>query len=271
MEAEPSYWRAALFLPSNLVALSIAVLAAYLSGQWMAGVAVAVLELLYLTTLSRSQPFRRAVKAGRRKGRESGAESLSALFSELAPSQKAHHQGLKSLRDKILENYRKLPGGQLLVASSEPQLDELLNSFIRLVAALNSYRVYLNAPNRKGVEAELRSLETEVAKEENARIREVKQKRVEILAKRLQRFRQAEESREIISHQLAGIEDLLRLTHEQSIAIRDPDSVSRQLETLTIEAQATQESVREMEKFMNFTEEMGTVRQPAPLRVGTSP
>ena len=58
-----------------------------------------------------------------------------------------------------------------------------------------------------------------------------------------------------MSHQLASIEDLLKLTHEQSIAIRDPESLTRQLDALAAEAQSTEESVREMERFMEFTEE----------------
>jgi hypothetical protein len=55
-----------------------------------------------------------------------------------------------------------------------------------------------------------------------------KERRAEILRKRVLRFTQAAESREVVSHQLASIEDMLRLTHEQSIAIRDPEVVGRQ-------------------------------------------
>jgi hypothetical protein len=251
------------------VALAIAMGAAFLSRQGFVGAIVLGLEVLYLVLVSTAGPFRRAVRA--RSSRDAvRSTSLDATLAELAPSQREHYLGLKALKERILANYRKLPGGELLVASSESQLHELLASFVRLVAALNSYRAYLNAANRKEVEEELRSLEAEIGREQNERIRDVKQRRVEILGKRLQRFRQAEESREIISHQLAGIEDLLRLTHEQSIAIRDPDLMSRQLETLSVEAQATQESVREMEKFMDFADEFSSLRSN-PVRVGTSP
>jgi hypothetical protein len=253
--------------PLNLVALAIALIAAYMSREWIIGAAVVLLEVVYLGLVSMSGPFRRAVRA-RSSSDRGHAASLEAMLTELAPSQREHYVGLQALKDRILDNYRKLPGGQVLVAASESQLQELLVSFVRLLSALNSYRTYLNAANRKGVEDELRLLEGEIGPEANGRIRDVKQKRAEILSKRLQRFRQAEESREVISHQLAGIEDLLRLTHDQSIAIRDPDSVSRQLETLTIEAQATQESVREMEKFMDFTDEF---RLRSPARVSSSP
>jgi len=100
--------------------------------------------------------------------------------------------------------------------------------------------------------------------ETNTRIKDVKEKRLEILRRRLARFEQAGESREVVSHQLASIEDLMRLTHEQSIAIRDPESVSRQLDVLSAGASATDETVREMERFMEFSEETS-----APLPHGT--
>jgi hypothetical protein len=145
----------------------------------------------------------------------------------------------------------------VLAASSEQRLDALLTSFLRLVTTLNHYREFLNATDRKAVKRELEELEAEVAGDTRERLREVKLKRVEILRKRLERFAQAQESREVVSHQLAGIEDLLKLTHEQSISLRDPDSVGRQLEALTAEVVSTEESVRELERFMDFEEATG--------------
>ena len=152
-----------------------------------------------------------------------------------------------------------------MVASSERRLEALLTSFLRLVATLNSYRKYLNATDRKAIEEELALLEADAASEKNERLKEVKSRRVEILKKRVARFVQAEESRELVSHQLASIEDVLRLTHEQSIAIRDPEVVSRQLEALTAEVNATEETVKEMEQFMQITEELSsTASLPLP-------
>ncbi len=142
-----------------------------------------------------------------------------------------------------------------MAASSEQRVDALLTAFLRLLSTLNSYRKYLGATDRKAIESELLKLQDETEAEQNPRLREVKSKRVEILQKRVQRFAQAEESREVVSHQLAGIEDLLRLTHEQSIAIRDPASITRQLDALGAEVQETEETVREMEQFMELTEE----------------
>jgi hypothetical protein len=182
---------------------------------------------------------------------------MDALLGELAPSQREHYQTLVGLKEKILENYRRLPAGKSLASDSEPRLDALLTSFLRLVSALNHHRTYLNSTDREQLEKELRELEAEVAQEANPRLKDVKEKRLEILRKRVARFQQAGESREVVSHQLAGIEDLMRLTHEQSITIRDPETVNRQLDVVSAEVEATDETVREMERFMDFQEEVG--------------
>lgn len=256
MASSLKYVKAAFLLPANLVILPTAAIASLAAGQPL-GVAIALaVEAAYLAILSSAPPFQRVVRA--RQGRsEDDEREIATLLADMAPSQLEHYQVLRRLRDRILENYRKLPGGRVLAATSEQRLDSLLTSFVRLLATLNNYRKYLNAGDRKAVERELEELTAEIEGETNPRIREVKQKRVEILGKRVQRFHQAEESREVVSHQLAGIEDVLRLTHEQSIAIRDPEVVTRQLEALTTEAQYTEETVREMERLMEPTDAGG--------------
>lgn len=248
------YVRAAFLAPANLIALAAASVGS-LAGHDPVPATIALgLEALYLGTLSWLPQFRRAVRA-RPTGQEAAAE-VDQMLQELAPSQREHYHVLRELRDKIEENYRKLPSGTMVAASSERSVDALLTAFLRLVLTLNHYRKFLNVTDRHVVETELVELKAELDGETHPRLREVKEKRLEILNKRLQRFEQAAESREIISHQLAGIEDLLRLTHEQSIAIRDPQSVSRQLDVLSAEVEASEETVREMERFLEFDEEL---------------
>jgi len=252
---QPNYLKVAFLMPANLVALGAAAVATALSGQLAVALAALGVESVYLGVLSSAAVFRRAVRANF-SGLGGGADrDLEGMVNELSPSQKEHYLALRELRDKILANHQRLPGGRVLAASSEQRVDALLTSFVKLVGTLNHYRKYLSAADRKGVERDLKELEGEVAAEANPRLKEVKQKRLEILGKRLERFVQAEESRELVSHQLASIEDLLKLTHEQSIAIRDPESLTRQLDALAAEAQSTEESVREMERFMELTEE----------------
>lgn len=261
MAKSPNYIKAAFLMPANLVGLGTAAASAAMTGEPLPALVALGLEGLYLGVVSSMKRFQRAVRAQTPDDPEAARKAVDALQSDLAPSQREHYQQLLGLKEKILANYRKLPGGKVLEADSEPRLDALLTSFLRLISTLNQYRAYLNSSDREHLEREVRELEEDVAREANARLKDVKQNRVDILRKRLARFEQAGESREVVSHQLAGIEDLMRLTHEQSIAIRDPESVNRQLVVLSAEAEATEESVRQMEQFLEFSEE---TRGPLP-------
>ena len=143
----------------------------------------------------------------------------------------------------------------MLAASSEPQLAALLTAFLRLLSTLNDHRRYLGIADRDALRRELRLLESELGGQDNPRLREVQEKRADILRRRLERFSQAEESRAVVSHQLASIEDLVKLTHEQSISIRDPSAVTGMLDALAAEVSATEKTVRELEQFLDVTEE----------------
>jgi hypothetical protein len=253
--------KAALLMPANFFALTAGAAASVSMQDWVPLLAAAGASLSYSVVLSWLPSFRRAV----RKNLEAQVwsdvasdEERQTLLTELAPSQREHYAVLAELRGHILDRYRKLPGGSVLAASSERRLEALLTSFLRLVATLNSYRKFLSVTNRKAIEEEQYSLEKELFSETNERLKDVKSRRVEILKKRVARYVQAEESREMVSHQLASIEDLLRLTHEQSIAIRDPEMVTRQLEALSAEVSATEETVKDLESFMQVTEAFGS-------------
>jgi hypothetical protein len=235
--------------PANLMWLGAAGAHSVMSGEPMTALVAAGLEGVYLIG-SGIAATRQPTKV---ISRDSEAERrLEALMADLSPSQRQQAETLRDLKGHILANYRKLPGGKLVAASSEARLDALLTSFVRLLGSLNNYRSHLSNAPRKTVEAELKELREGMQGTANPRLNEVKAKRVEILEKRLARFQLAEESREVVSHQLAAIEDLLRLTLEQSISIRDPSSAALQLEALSAGVESSEETVREMERIMEI-------------------
>ena len=244
--------RAAFLAPANLIGLATAGGAALLTGQSLPALVALGAEGVYLAAVGLIPPLRRAVGS---RAAAPEDEEADRLLSELAESQREHYFVLRDLHDSILENYRKRPGGGVLAASSEPQLAALLTAFLRLLSTLNDHRRYLGIADRDALRRELRLLESELGGQDNPRLREVQEKRADILRRRLERFSQAEESRAVVSHQLASIEDLVKLTHEQSISIRDPSAVTGMLDALAAEVSATEKTVRELEQFLDVTEE----------------
>jgi len=224
-----------------------------------AAAGIAVLALL----LSRDRDFRRRVDARRaRQEALARARRNEAMLAELAPAQREHFLGMQMLGGRILDNFARLEGGgaTALVRQSRARIDALLQTFLRLSITLNDHRRYLSGTDRDALEAELRGLEADLARGGGGEaLREIKERRVAILRKRLERFENAKESREVIAHQLASIEDLLRLLHEQSITLRDPAAITLQLDAIAIELEEAENTVRELDRLLAFDLELRSI------------
>lgn len=263
------YFRAALLHPWNLIMLGAGAAASVGLGSEVPAMLAAGLELAYLGVIPANARFRKAVDARlARRDRRLESSRLDAELSSLAPNQREHFQALRQVADRIEQNYARLEGthGSLLMEQTRVKIQALLRSFLKLLTSLNDYRRYLSATDRKVIEQDLKDLEVDLAATESEAVREVKKRRVDILRMRLSRFEKAEESRELISHQLASIEDMLRLVLEQSITIRDPDAIGRQIDALSIQVEETESTVREMEQFLELASGADVV-PPVPQRV----
>lgn len=253
------YLKAAALHPVSVTGLAVGAGLFVLGGGVAPLLIAGGLELAWLGTMAGDARFRRAVDA-RVEGRLRREEQrrVENLLAELAPNQREHYLSLRALADRIEANYRRLPGNGPQVVESRAKVDALLHAFLRLLVTWNDHRRYLGATDRAAIERDLGQLREGLAGGAEA-VREIKRKRVEILEKRLERFRSAEEGREAIAHQLASIEDVLRLVHEGSITLRDPAAITRQLDALTVEVEATEATVRELDRFHGLVEEAGVL------------
>jgi hypothetical protein len=255
-DLQPRYARAALLNAFNLLALAGAAVMGTATHDPLPVLLALGAELVYLGTVPGLPIFKRGVERKLAKQRSEEASKLAdQMLAELSPNQREHYFVLKELKERILANYRRLGSSGLMLMSSEQRIDQLLSSFLRLLSTLNAYRKYLGGQSRAEAERELNELVSDLQRDPGPeKVREVREKRAEILRKRLGRFDQAAEHRELMSHQLASIEDILKLLHEQSIGMRDPEVVSRQLETVTAEVESTESTVRELQDFLSFDE-----------------
>lgn len=260
-----TYWKAAVLHPWNLVMLGATAVAAIALGSEVPLLFGAGLELFYLGVIPANGRFRKAIDARLHKVRRlSEGKRQELMIEELAANQRDHYLSLRQLADRIRQNYRRHEEthGALLLEQSQTKIESLLAAFLKLLVTLNDYRRYLNATDRRMIERDLAELEGDLQSPGGSEaVREIKRKRIDILHKRLERFSKAEESREVISHQLASIEDVLRLVHEQSITIRDPQAITQQLDALTVEVEETESTVRDMERFLALTAEAAAIPQ----------
>ncbi|HCF58276.1 MAG TPA: hypothetical protein DFS52_09830, partial [Myxococcales bacterium] len=144
MADSDGYVKTAFLSQYNLIALGGAVLFSAVSMDPLALLVAAGAELVYLGVVPSLPGFKRMVRRRRAlERRASEQQTVDRMLEELSPNQRDYYHALRDLRDKTLENYRRLPGGALLAESSTERIDALLVSFVRLLSTLNNYRHYL--------------------------------------------------------------------------------------------------------------------------------
>lgn len=251
-----SYAREALLHPWNLVFLLVAMVTVLLAGMVDSTLPqvflmfAAALELLYLGTMPRNERFQRAVRS--RKARaQHRPPSQQDLVRQLTKVSQRRYVKFRNLEKNIRDNYKRMPyTSQGILDAHLKKIDDLLNSYLNLLLKMERYDRFTQQSTEREVVGNIESLRAEI-ESEPPRIRAIKEKRLDILRKRLDRFKKAHENLAVIQAQLDTIEDVTKYIHEQSFTMRNPDEVTFQLDTLIAEVEETQATVTEMDDLIS--------------------
>lgn len=231
--------------PVNLGFLILALVAALLTGGVTANVLLvfaAAAELLYLGTLPRNERFKRAVRA--RKIEEHRKQPRDReVFRTLAKDDQKRYVRFRNMEKAIKDNYSKLPyTSQGLLKAHLGKLDGLLDAHLNLLQLKERYVQFARRTGENDIVDAIAALRHEM-QGDPPRVKAIKQRRLAILEKRLDRFKKAGENLAIIEAQLETIEDVTRYVYEQSLTMQNPEEVSFQLDTLISEVEETQHSM----------------------------
>lgn len=250
MPDEPiNFYKEAFMSPWNLVFLITALVAALIAGGATANVLLlfaAAAELIYLGTVPRNDRFRRAVRA-RRIEELRKRPSDRDVFRTLSREDQKRYVRFRNMEKAIKDNYAKLPySSQGLLDAHLKKLDGLLDSYLNLLQIKDRYVRFTHRAGEAEVVRAIDQLRQEM-ENDPPRVRAIKQRRLTILEKRLDRFKKASENLAIIEAQIETIEDVARYVYEQSLTMQNPEEVSFQLDTLISEVEETQASVEALE------------------------
>ena len=212
------------------------------------------LELIYLTTIPNNSRFQRLVRSWRFEDEKRQREkSLSAMFYELPPEMRARFANLDNTCRAIRENYKRLTStSQMFVDQMEDKLEGLTNSYVRLLNSAFHHREYLRAINRDGIHKESAQLQKDL-EHQPAKVQEINRKRIEILAKRIDKYDKIKENCQVIDAQCAAVEDVLNLIRDQSVTMHDPEQIAAHLDELVKDVEQTEETVREVESIFDLS------------------
>lgn len=249
MPDEPlNFTKEAFMAPANLAFLLVAllvsvwVLPALAIPANIALIFAAAAELLYLGTVPRNERFRRVVRS-RAAATRSKAPSDREVFRTLEKDGQKQYVRFRNMEKAIKDNYAKLPyASQGLLDAHLKKLDGLLDAHLNLLTLKERYLRFAQRTGEADILDAIASLRTEM-EGDPPRVRSIKERRLAILEKRLDRFKMAGENLAIVDAQIATIEDVTRYVYEQSLTMQNPDEVGFQLDTLMSEVEETQASM----------------------------
>jgi hypothetical protein len=247
--------REALRWQYNWIGLAGAAAFALISGTGLPLVLAAGLELIYLSVVPQSSRFRRLVRSWKYADEKRRRElKLSAVFDELPPEKRKRYVALETRCREIKANYDRLSAtSQMFLGQMEERLQGLLYAYLRLLGSAQQHGEYQAAIDPSQIQEEVEQLQQSLqSKAAASKVQEINRKRIEILTRRLEKYKKITENRQVVEAQCKAIEDVLALIRDQSVTVQDPQEVSSQLDNLLQDVQQTEETVREMEAIFEL-------------------
>jgi hypothetical protein len=233
----------------NLIGLATAAGFAILSGSFLPLLLAAGVELTMLPVLERYQRYRRAKGLDDEKERRREVEREEMLRALDDDERDAYGQ-IEKLAEEIRQNYTALdPSSQILLDELVRKLDFLVSFYLRMRYSIVRYRRYFETAEPGRIQDRLAALDKEMAQGPQ-RVQEIKAKTKAVLQKRMQRYEKALENKQLIDAQTETVEEVLQLLRDQSYSMRDPRSITEQLDGLVSSAEETEKGVRDMEDIL---------------------
>ena len=250
-----NFTKEAFMSPVNLGFLILALVTALLLPGAAAAnillVFVAAAELLYLGILPRNERYKRVVRS-RKVDERRKAPRDREVFRTLAKDDQKRYVRFRNMEKAIKDNYAKLPySSQGLLDAHLKKLDGLLDAHLNLLQLKERYVQFARRTGENDIVNAITGLQNEM-QADPPRVRAIKQRRLLILEKRLDRFKKAGENLAIIEAQLETIEDVTRYVYEQSLTMQNPEEVSFQLDTLMNEVEETQHSMEALDDTLGI-------------------
>ncbi len=240
----------------NLIGLGTAIGFAVLSGSLLPLILAAGVELTLLPFMERYQRYRRAKDRDEEKRQRKELESTEMLRA-LNPSERQRYHALEVLAGEIRQNYRALdPSSRILLEELSGKLDFLLTFYMRMRFSLSRYDAYFATTDPRRLEERVAAIDREVGKGGPERVQAVKGRTKAVLLKRLERYKKALENRQLVDAQTETVQEVLQLLRDQSFSMRDPRTITEQLDGLVSAAEETERGVKDMEDILSAEREM---------------
>lgn len=251
---EPNYLVEAFKSQYNLIALGTALGFAILSGSALPLILAAGAELTVLPLVERLQRYQRARNRERERTQRREGER-AALMQSLTEEERRRFHELEGLAAEIRQNYTALdPSSRILLDELVRKLDFLLAFYLRMRSSVVRYERYFATTDSRRILERIQKLEQEAGRSPE-RVQQIKARTKAVLEKRLERYQKALENKHVVDAQTETVQEVLQLLRDQSYSMRDPRTITEQLDSLVYSAEQTERGVRDMEDLLAIEQE----------------
>lgn len=209
-------------------------------------------EMVLLPILD-SGPLRRLVaKRKREAARAAAAQHRARVIASFDSANVRRYTALEQLCRSIESNYQSLTGiSQAYLAEQRSKLDYILEGCLHRMLAIQRYEKMPATRNPETIKREIASLEQELQDPDlTDRARAALQKNLELKHRLLQSAAEVSGTMRALETELDSMASLLEVLHQNSIALRDPQAIASELDTIVRQSEESERVVREMEALM---------------------
>jgi hypothetical protein len=266
----------------------------FVSGQWLPLIAGATVYALGLVNLPDLAFFRRWVDGRRETARNQEAlaqveaflKRRDGLLATLSPSRRERYEALAL----VCRDIERASSDNPMPASnpaSDPRLrklDELMWTYLRLLGIEESLEIFLETERRDDLPRVLTEADAEVARlgaevealrakgpnsglETKQRYLSSRLERLEVLRKRQDRVREAQENLALVVSEQERLDQQVKLIRADAVAMRNAESLTARIDATVEHLDQTNKWLAEMDEFKDLVGDMPATD----LRVGYAP
>ncbi|MFN0204604.1 MAG: hypothetical protein ACKVTZ_24020 [Bacteroidia bacterium] len=219
------------------------------AGILMAGVGA---ELAFLGVISRNDRFIRAINA-KYQGQIDEYQKTKALvdyYNRLSQNAQQRFDRLKNTIKEVRDRYGKIGhNSHSLVDGFLNKLNSIEIAYVRLLFFKDKFPELANEQTVFDTQREMDALQRDM-NNASGQLRELKEKRLLLLKKKMENFIKIRENKEIIEEKLQTFEDLVEYIKDQPMTMMQSDKDDLMIDNLLFDAEQTQESLSEIENLM---------------------
>jgi hypothetical protein len=180
-------------------------------------IALAGAELGFLSLIVRSRRFRRAIQTKYSDELRAYAyvKELSSMYNDLSAPNQRRFETFRSQLTTAKKNYSRLNEHfPSLVSQYMGKIDALQMNYVRLLASSDRIPALLN-DNPEQLRRQIDEIRTGMG-DDNPKLREIKEKRIGLLQKRMQTYFKTIDNAKIVEQQLKTVEETMKYFMEHS-------------------------------------------------------